>query len=345
MGYNLSERVLIVGYGSIGQRHLRVVRNALPDADIRVLRRSAGAQAIEGVDVVYVQLQDALAFSPQMAVIASPASEHLDAAKALVSQGCHVMIEKPLCLPDEDTADFIVACKAKPEVAVQVGYNLRFLDSLRYFRQLILENTLGRVLSVRCEVGQYLPDWRPGQNYRNSASAQRALGGGVLMELSHELDYLQWIFGRCGWVSAYLGCHSDLMLDVEDTAQLWLGHSGEDGNTEVVVALCMDFYRRDSTRRCTAICERGSISWDAITGRIERQVAGADSAEVVLQSCPSRDESYASQWQDFMHSVAGLKRPCVGLDDGLSVMGVIRAARRSNAANSVRMMVPQAGAL
>ena len=336
------ERILIVGYGSIGQRHLRVVRSALPNADIRVLRRSATAQAIEGVNAVCTQLQDALAFSPQLAVIASPASEHLQAATALVSQGCHVLIEKPLCLPDEDIAKFIVACKAKPEVAVQVGYNLRFLDSLRHFRQLILENTLGKVLSVRCEVGQYLPDWRPGQDYRNSASAQRVLGGGVLMELSHELDYLQWILGRCNWVSAYLGCHSDLVLDVEDTAQLWLGHSGYSSagdKTEVVVALCMDFYRRDATRRCTAICEQGSITWDAIDGRVKCQVAGAATPEVVLQSSPPRDESYTLQWQDFMRAAARSQRPCVGLNDGLSVMNVIRAARRSNEAGSARVTV------
>ena len=336
------ERILIVGYGSIGRRHLRVVRSALPNANIRVLRRSATMQAIEGGNVVYTQLQDALAFFPQLAVISSPASEHLHAAGALVSQGCHVLIEKPLSLPEEDTADFTAICKAQPEVTVQVGYNLRYLDSLRHFRQLILENTSGKVLSVRCDVGQYLPDWRPSQDYRDSASARRALGGGVLMELSHELDYLQWIFGRCDWVSAYLGCHSDLALDVEDTAQLSLGHSGYSSagdKTEVVVALCMDFYRRDVTRRCTAICERGSITWDAIDGQVKCQVAGVGAPEVVLQSSPPRDESYTSQWQDFMQAAAGSQCPCVGLDDGLSVINVICAARRSNEAGSARVTV------
>ncbi len=335
----VAERVLIVGFGSIGQRHLRVVREALPAADIRVLRRSITTAPIEGVRAVYTQMQDALEFAPQMAVIASPASEHLRAATALVEQGCHVLIEKPLCLPDDEDANLINACKHKPGVVVQVGYNLRQLSSLGRFRQLIRENALGKVLSVRCEVGQYLPGWRPGRDYRSSASAQRALGGGVLMELSHELDYLQWIFGRCEWVSAYLGRHSALEIDVEDTAQLWLGHASTDGNSGAVTALCMDFYRHDTTRRCTAICERGSLAWDALSGQIELRNAGSDAGELVLQANPHRDETYVLQWQNFMQAVVGSGETAVGLSDARAVMALIRAAHQSAHASSARVAV------
>jgi predicted dehydrogenase len=336
----LAERVLIVGYGSIGQRHLRLVRKALPSADIRVLRRSSGSAPINGVQAVYAQLQEALNFAPQLAVVASPASEHLCAATALVAQGCHVLIEKPLCLPGDSASDLISACRHQPGVCVQVGYNLRFLSSLQRFRQLIGEKKLGKVLSVRCEVGQYLPNWRPGQDYRSSASAQRALGGGVLMELSHELDYLQWVFGRCEWVSAFLGQCSALEIDVEDTALLWLGHASEGGQAGPVTALCMDFYRHDTTRRCTAICEQGSITWDAVAGRVELRRAGVDVAELVLQDVPARDETYIAQWQNFSQSAAGMGSSAVTLSDALSIVALIRAAHQSANAASARVAVP-----
>ena len=80
------------------------------------------------------------------------------------------------------------------------AYNLRFLPSLQAYRERIQFGVIGKVLSVRCEIGQYLPSWRPGSDYRQAVSASRALGGGALLELSHEIDYLRWIFGEVAWV-------------------------------------------------------------------------------------------------------------------------------------------------
>jgi len=335
----LADRVLIVGYGSIGQRHMRVVRDALPTADIHLLRRTLPDQPVDGAGSVYSQLKDALGFAPQLAVVASPASEHLRVATALVAQGCHVLIEKPLCLPDDEDVSLLEARAARPDVHLQVGYNLRFSSSLMRFRKLIHENFLGQVLSVRCEVGQYLPSWRPSQNYRQSVSVQRALGGGVLMELSHELDYLQWIFGRCQWVNAYLGRHSALETDVEDTAQLTLGHIHRDSGKGVVSALLMDFYRHDTTRRCTAICEQGSVMWDAVAGQVTIQRVGSSSAELVMQADRAVQDTYALQWQSFMHAASGYNTMAASLSDAQAVMAVIRAVHQSANAKGARVDV------
>ena len=94
----------------------------------------------------------------------------------------------------------------------QVGYNLRCFPSLSRFRDLIHEDLFGKPLSVRCEIGQYLPDWRPTSDYRAGVSARSDLGGGALMELSHEIDYLSWIFGDVEWVSSWVGNVSNWRL-------------------------------------------------------------------------------------------------------------------------------------
>jgi predicted dehydrogenase len=331
------ERILIVGLGSIGQRHLCIVRAEHPHADVRVLRRSAEAAVPEGAQGVLARLDDALAFAPQLAVIASPASQHLAVATALVAGGCHVLIEKPLCLADDNVTPLLDTLRKRPGTVAQVGYNLRFVESLRYFRECVHQRRVGRVLSVRCEAGQHLPDWRPGRDYRESASAQRAFGGGVMMELSHELDYLKWIFGPCFWVNAYLGRHSSLEVDVEDTALLWLGHRGEVDAEQVVTALAMDFYRRDSTRRCTVIGERGTLLWDAIRSTVEVIEPGASEAEVLCQSTAQRDDSYLSQWRSFVAATQG--RPVIGasVQDGLDVLALIRAARQSHQFQSAQV--------
>ena len=104
-----------------------------------------------------------------------------------------------------DGVDDLLGTVRARGVICQVGYNLRYLPSLSRFRDLINEGLVGGPLSVRCEIGQYLPNWRPDTDYRTGVTARSDLGGGVLLELSHEIDYLRWIFGEVEWVSSWVG--------------------------------------------------------------------------------------------------------------------------------------------
>jgi predicted dehydrogenase len=201
-------KVLIVGLGSIGKRHLRLARELLPNADIRVLRHQHTSDIPENSNGCFFNIEDAVHFKPQIAVVAGPAPFHIDIAEALAFAGTHLLIEKPLSSSLDNVAKLLETCR-KQRVILLTGYNLRFLPSLQKFRELLSEGILGELLSVRCEVGQYLPSWRPDDDYRIGVSARRDLGGGVLLELSHELDYLRWIFGEVEWVSAILSKQSN----------------------------------------------------------------------------------------------------------------------------------------
>ena len=113
----------------------------------------------------------------------------------LVSVGCHLLIEKPISVDTNGIMELIDAARNN-KVLIQLGYNLRFQASLVHFRNLIHEGEIGRVLSVRSEIGQYLPTWRSDSDYRSGVSARKELGGGVLLELSHELDYVRWFLAK-----------------------------------------------------------------------------------------------------------------------------------------------------
>lgn len=325
------ERVLIVGHGSIGQRHLRIVRQNLPQADIRVLRHRPGSGVSEWANGVYHDLADACAFAPQVAIIANPAPFHLQTATALVAVGSHLLIEKPLSHDLEGVEALLQQAQAQ-EVVLQVGYNLRFLPSLARFRHLIQQGELGQVLSIRCEIGQYLPTWRPDSDYRQGVSAQKSLGGGVLLELSHELDYLIWIFGEVDWVRAYLGRHSQLDIDVEDLAHVLLGFSPNSAFGSAsgpVAALSLDFLRHDPIRLCTAIGERGSLRWNGLTDTVEVYPAGGEGWQVVYHHPYQRDDSYRDQWNHFLECVYRHCPPLVSGEDGYAVLKLVTAAVRS----------------
>ena len=330
---------MIVGLGSIGRRHARLARSLVPDSQIAVLRHRGCPDSNEpGIDRCFTNMAAAIEFRPQIAVIANPASHHLEAALDLARAGVHLLLEKPVAASVRGVSELLEVCGARGLILL-VGYNLRFMPSLIRFRELLKERRVGRVLSVRAEVGQYLPSWRPGSDYRKTVSANAALGGGVLLEVSHEIDYLRWVFGEVEWVSAIQRKQSGLEIDVEDTAHLLMGFAEEPETRPVIAALSMDFVRHDTTRNCTAIGETGSLRWNALAGTVEVFERGADAWECLFTHQPQRDESYLAEWRHFLHCISDGGIPNISGDDGLAVLRIIEAARRSSDTGAVVRLV------
>lgn len=322
----LINRILIVGLGSIGKRHLRLARGFFPNEDIRVLRHQECDSVPEFATGCFSRLEQAIDFAPQVAVIASPATFHMKTALALAHVGVHLLVEKPLSASSDGALQLLETCRQNKTVLL-TGYNLRFLLSLQRFRDLLNENVIGRVLSVRCEIGQYLPSWRPDFDYRQGVSARHELGGGALLELSHELDYMRWIFGEVEWVKATLSQQSSLEIDVEDTAHLILGFTPAENGYQLIGTVNMDFVRHDTTRCCTAIGEKGSLRWNGLTGGIELFKAGAKAWREIFRHQHQRDDSYLAEWRHFLTCVSEQKTPLISGEDGLKVLQIIEAAR------------------
>lgn len=327
-----------MGLGSIGKRHLRLARELMPHADIRVLRHQFAEGVPEYSDGVFFKLNDAINFSPQIAVIASPAPFHLSTAKALANIGVDLLIEKPLSSTLIGVTELLEECE-KNSVVLLLGYNLRFLESLQYYKNLLSENAIGRVLSVRCEIGQYLPSWRPECDYRQGVSARQNLGGGVLLELSHEIDYLSWIFGEIDWVKATLSRQSSLDIDVEDTAHLTFGFLSIVDGRQLIGNLSLDFIRHDKTRLCVAIGEKGTLSWNGLTGEISLYENGSQEWRKLFCEQHHRDDSYFAEWRNFLECVEQRKSPLVTGNDGLKVLQIIEAARSSQISNGCMVKV------
>lgn len=258
-------RFVIVGLGSIGARHLRNLRILYPNAQIAVLRRAVSAPVpVDGSDYVFRDLAEVIAFAPVAAFIAGPAPWHMTVATRLANAGVHLFIEKPIAI-DLASARVLLSLCRKRGLALAVGYVMRFDPLLTKFRELVRSGAVGHAYSVRIEVGQYLPDWRPGTDYRQGVSARSELGGGVLLELSHEFDYLQWIFGMPKRVMAMGGHSGQLEIDVYDIAEVILDY-GEKGPW---VSIHLDMLQRQPVRRCKVVGSRGKVCWDGIAGAVD----------------------------------------------------------------------------
>jgi len=327
------KRILIVGLGSAGSRQLRLAKINFPDCEIKVLRSST-SDIPKGEQNEFIRsLEEVAVFKPSLAIICSPSPFHVEIAQFLAEIGAHILIEKPISNSTEGIKELIVSCKDN-SLALMTGYNLRFLESLNYFRNCIIKGEIGRIQSIRCEVGQYLPDWRPGKDYRTTVTARRNLGGGALLELSHELDYLQWIFGSAEWVSAVIGKQSNLDIDTEDSAHLVIGFSDELLGYSTIGNLNLDLYRHDKTRNCLVIGDSGSVKWDAVLDRVSVYSSTNPEWKTVFQGKSNLEESYLHQLDDFVRASENLAIVGATGVDGLRVLELIESAWKSSKSRS-----------
>ena len=330
------DKIAVLGFGSSGQRFASIVGQRLPAAEILVY----SSQRLRGESFNFTSdIADVQKFQPGIGIICGVASDRLAMVKALPAQMRGVLIEKPLAVNLEE--GILVANELVKRGGInQVGYNLRFSSSLREFKRKVDSLRFGRVLSVRAETGQYLPDWRSGRDYRTTASARQEAGGGVLRELSHEIDFLRWVFGDVEWVSAWCGSQSDLEIDVEDTAHLNLGFSSDAVAPMLVGQLSLDFARHDRTRTITAICAEGTLRWNGVNLHVEEWPQGGTQWEVSYAEKASGPTSYERQWDSFYLAVTRGVTPEVTVDDGLAALSIIDSARSSHASGGARVFSP-----
>ncbi|MCF8052744.1 MAG: Gfo/Idh/MocA family oxidoreductase [Desulfobacterales bacterium] len=321
------QRYLIVCLGSIGRRHLSNLRRLKPQSCIGVwrMKNSAGGNPPEGADYQFATLDQALEFAPVAAVVAGPASTHLSVARLLAEAGVHLFVEKPLADHLDGVADLITLCRVRG-VTLMTGYNLRFLPSLKAAKACLDGGGIGRVLAVRAEVGQYLPDWRPGGDYRRSVSAQATLGGGALLELSHEMDYLCWFFGMPKRVIARGGRFSDLEIDVEDLVELVMEYNAP----PLLVSVHLDMLQRAAHRTCRFIGSDGTLVWDGIADRLDCYRADHGRWETLHRpNTNNRNQMYLEGLGHFLNCIEAGTPPLVNGADGLRTLAIITAARHS----------------
>ena len=332
-------KLAVLGFGSSGQRHAVSLRSRFPADEVLVYSSRSHE---DSRFVMTTSLADIAEFRPDVVVVAGVAAARLGMIQALPAGLQGLLIEKPLADTFANGVEIADEATRKAELA-QVGYNLRFSPSLREFKRRIDGGDLGEVLSVRVETGQFLPDWRPGRDYRTTASAQKALGGGALLELSHEIDYVRWIFGEIEWVSAWVGKSSGLDIDVEDTACLTLGFANSGRIVNKVAQIGLDLVRRDRTRSVTAVCALGSLRWDGIAWTVEEQTAATGNWQQVFAEKPGSSSTYERQWGGFFSALDGHGDEAATLLDGLAALQVVDAAKTSNDLGGARVDTKQLG--
>jgi len=271
---------------------LRSFRSTLPDAGLEGLPADSG-------------VEEALARRPDAVIVATPTARHLDAAVPAARAGCWILIEKPI----SDSLEGVEQLRAA--AGVLLGYQFRFHPGLRRLRHEICSGAIGSPLRATVEWGEYLPSWHPWEDYLQGYAARRDLGGGVILTLCHPFDYLRWIFGEIETVLAGTANTGQLGIEVEDTADIDIQF-----RSGVGARVHLDYLARPARHRLSVTGTAGSLAWDAMDGKVDRETLFRD------------------QMRHFLACVEGREQPACTLDDGIAALRIALAAKHSAAEGS-----------
>jgi predicted dehydrogenase len=331
---------LLVGYGSIGRRHLTNL-HGLGVRDWAVVHTGSGTVPFEPPAPVraYPTLSDALASErPGFAVVANPTALHVDTALACVEHGCDLLLEKPVS-HTTDRLDLLVRAVDEHDARVLVGFQFRFDPGLARVAAILRDGEIGAPVHVRCVWGEHLPDWHPWEDWRRGYAARAELGGGVHHTICHPLDYLQMLFGDPVDVRAALSDAHPLGLDVAEAADVSLRFAGA-----VDAELHLDYWARPPTHRLEIVGTEGSATWDHRAGelRVWRAGPGEWSVEAV-PGLAMRDELFVRQSRHFLDVLAGRAEPACSLRDGVAAVELAAAIEASAADDGRRVTLAGTG--
>jgi predicted dehydrogenase len=334
-------KVLMVGLGGIGQRHVRNLRAILGDqVEILAYRTrklptvlTDQLQVEAGSDLAskyaiqsYDNLSEALNQRPLAVFICNPSSLHIPVALQAARAGCHLFIEKPLS-NDQSGLDELQAQVTEKNLVVYVAYQMRFHPCLQKAHAWLSAGRIGSVIAGRVEVGEYLPGWHTYEDYRQMYASRRQLGGGVILSQIHEFDTLYWFFGLPHKVFTIGGHLSSLEIDVEDVASTLMefhihGH-------RFPIHLHQDYLQRPPSRSLQLVGDRGKILVDLVGQTALCYDQEGNLAEEANFEDFQRNQLFLDEINHFLACVRGEFKPQVNLADGRQSLRMALAARES----------------
>jgi len=336
-------KFLIAGLGSIGRRHFRNLI-ALGEKDIILLRTRKATlpdDELAGYPVE-TDIHEALKkHKPDAVIVANPTSLHLDIAIPAAQAGCHILLEKPVS-DSLERLDALQQAAQKSGSKILVGFQFRYHPTLNKARELIQSNALGKVLTVHAHWGEYLPQWHPWEDYRQSYAARGDLGGGVIRTLTHPLDYLRYLLGEVESLWSFNGHISPLEVDVEDVAEIGLKFANG-----AIGGVHLNYVQRPPRHTLEIVGTQGTLRWDNADGILQfsnllapfGSYSDVPPAPVTESFSPpggfERNQLFVSQTRHFIETASGESEPVCTLQDGIMALEMALAAIKSHSMSTV----------
>lgn len=328
-------KYLVLGAGSIGKRHMRnLVSIGTQCEDISVVEtredRRKEILDILKIEKVYKSLDEALdADQYDAGLICTPTYLHLPMGIQLAQQGIHILMEKPLSHNLEGIEEFKAAVN-RNNVIVEMAYIFRYSPSVKKVKELLDSGGIGKVLSVRGEFSEYLPDWHPWEDYRTFFMAKKAQGGGSILDQSHIIDLINYLIGEFKSVYAFNTKLSNLEIETDDFAEMVV--TLKNG---VVASIHTDIFGRDHKKSLEIKGEQGNIFWNHYLNEVRHYDAQTKRTHVYRDFSSDFNLCYIDEIKRFISCCQGKEKPLAALQTGIETIELIMAAERSQKSQKV----------
>jgi predicted dehydrogenase len=300
--------VLIIGLGSIARKHIKALQYLKSTYKIYALRSNFNASIEEGVENIYDLDDSAIMFN--FAIISNPTYLHFDYIEKLAHKGISLFIEKPAIHSLKNSIELVQLIENK-KIITYVACNLRFNPCIKFLKnKLDTENLRFNEVNVYC--GSYLPDWRPGKDFRVNYSSRSSMGGGVHLDLFHELDYTAWLFGLPRKSKSVWRNSSSLEIDAVDYANYVLEYDSFTAN------IILNYYRRKPKREIEIVLEEDTWTVDLIKNEIKN-----DEGEFLFKAIDfNMNDTYTLQLDYFMECLKNKQVPINSLKESLEILKI-----------------------
>jgi len=320
-------KLLVVGCGSIGERHIRNLKSPLATDVIACDVRKERLRLIEkkyGIET-YGDIEKALAQQVSAVLICTPTSTHIPIALAAANRGYHLFIEKPLAHA-LDGIDQLIRIVREKKIVTLVGCNTRFFASMKFVKKLVDNGSIGRVLVAKASCGFYLPYWHPREDYRRSYTANKSLGGGIILDDIHEIDYLRWLLGEVKEVFCISDKISNLEMDTEDFASILLKFEGG-----TIAEVHLDCLQHTYRRSCELIGEKGIIIWDYINESVRLFIGSEKKWQIFSKDLKTgKNVMFIAEMRHFIDCIEGRDTSTNSLTEAKRVLEIALAAKKSS---------------
>ena len=289
----MASRVLIVGCGSIGLRHLKNLNSLKKKMDLIIdIVEPFNLKINHNYNNLYFNCKDAYSANKyDITFICTPNNLHLEQTLIAVKNDSHVFVEKPL-FNDINQARILKNEILSYNKKIMVGCNLRFHDSVKVLKRALNNNYIGNVVYAKAQFAHFLPNWRANSDYKNFYSSKKNQGGGIYKDAIHEPDYLSWLFGSINNIEGKLYKISNLQIETDDLASYTLTHK-----TGVRSFIHVDYIRQDKIRECIIVGTEGTLKWLSSGKKPEKTIVKYFSNSNLEWSTLFKDENFDSNQQ------------------------------------------------
>lgn len=315
--------VLVVGFGAIGRRHLLnltkidCIDEIIVYTGIKNNNNKDYEKKVTFIDASTLALSDICKRQKfDFAIIANQTYKHIDTAIILAEKGVHLFIEKPLS-HNVEKVDLLKEIMQKKQIKVFVAYNLRLLPAIQYIKDQLSQKLLGDLYFVKIEVGQYLPSWRSNVTYEDSYSSHFEYGGGVDLDLSHEVDYMRYLFGEPLQWKTLKSKASNLEINSCDIFEgIYKYHQG------FICNVHMDYLQRKAKRKIQIMGSKGFIICDMMEKWMEVSASEKEN-RMTEERLFKTEATYIEELENFIKNIKLNKEPDISINDGIKALQLL----------------------